>query len=1339
MMMAAEMSIGMNLESVVDWSPAWVFTDAFKTSRPWISHAYNTATGGMTWEGGGTVQVDARGWPTQLNQFRNAQGELIHQRLGTLMFRDIGTAYPTGVYRAEWEGMGNLTWGFAASLIEQGRTASGANYALLNVVPDEAGIYMRIDSMSSSDPIRNVRVWMPDTAEGSFVGQVWDPGDGFSPFHPEFLKRLAPFKTLRFMDWGQTNTSDLTSWSQRRPYDYATQQAGEFNNGVAIDYMIELCNELDADGWFNMPHGADDDFVRNFATLVRDRLEPGRKAYIEWSNELWNSGWGFEAYPWVTEQLAKPENADLERDRWALVARETKRDFDIWSDVFAGQPERIVRVVAGQQANSWIAQQIADRMGGHFDAISSAAYMYVSDQDKASMGSSTTADQVLDALTRNLPTSIDWIGDHRDLAAAYSATLGRDIRFVAYEGGPHLDSWGAPYQQAFYDAGNHPRMRDVYGKMLADSEAVGLDLFLHFNLTGGLYPSGFGAFGALQSLFNPDTPKYQALLDAIGGAGPVNQPPTLAEMHVASFVEGALPVAVNPRLRLADLDNATLVQATVRLEGSLVAGEDRLAFVPSVATGNIFGQYDIASGVLTLSSTGAMATIAQFQAALRSVTYQNLSQAPATHPRAIRIDASDAESTSEPLWGQVQVSGVNDVPVLSGAEPIVFEEDGTPIATFGSIELDDADSSGFAWAKIAFASGTASATDLLEFVPDDSTGDIVGGYQSGTLTLLSAGGAAPAEAFRAAMRRVRYRGTNDNPSVAIRTLTAKLSDGIDVSSELATSLRFIPVNDAPILRGGNAWIYAPGQSATQVNPGVLLSDADHLRLGRATVRIADQYAAGQELLSFTPTRSTGNIAGSFDAATGTLTLSSAGATATVAQFQAALRGVRYRNTSLTPTAASRAIEFRVDDGIELSDALATLITIRKSGVAPTLGGIVPVAYTEQAAPMMIGPGVTLLDADGVTIPFATVQISRNYVADQDRLVFVPDATTGGIESDFNPATGMLTLIARDAESVATINQFQAALRRVAYVNGSANPSRSLRTITWRASDGTSLSAAFSAALSIVAVNDRPVLGGPGVMAYSEGRAATAINPGLTLSDIDHTTLFRATVRVTANYVAGQDVLGFVASSATGNIVGSFDVASGTLTLTSSGGTATVGQFQTALRRVTYRNSSADPATPPRGIEFVAFDASASSDPLPSQVVVLAVASAPLLFGGGYAARVIGGGDVVAHPSITVTDPDSGSLASATVTISGNYQNGQDVLRWAGDGTTGNIIGRFDTGVLTLVSPDGTATVSQFQAALRRVTYRNTSATPTRLTRTLSWRLGDAQVTAAPISTTITFG
>jgi hypothetical protein len=68
--------------------------------------------------------------------------------------------------------------------------------------------------------------------------------------------------------------------------------------------------------------------------------------------------------------LNKPENAYLLGDRWALIARETKRDFDIWSDVFANQQDQ-ARSRRGRTApaNGWIAEQILSHMGGRFDAV----------------------------------------------------------------------------------------------------------------------------------------------------------------------------------------------------------------------------------------------------------------------------------------------------------------------------------------------------------------------------------------------------------------------------------------------------------------------------------------------------------------------------------------------------------------------------------------------------------------------------------------------------------------------------------------------------------------------------------------------------------------------------------------------------------------------------------------------------------------------------------------------------------------------------------------------------------------------------------------------------------
>ena len=82
--------------------------------------------------------------------------------------------------------------------------------------------------------------------------------------------------------------------------------------------------------------------------------------------------------------------------------------------------------------------------------------------------------------------------------------------------------------------------------------------------------------------------------------------------------------------------------------------------------------------------------------------------------------------------------------------------------------------------------------------------------------------------------------------------------------------------------------------------------------------------------------------------------------------------------------------------------------------------------------------------------------------------------------------------------------------------------------------------------------------------------------------------------------------------------------------------------------------------------------------------------------------------------------DNANLAGATVQITGNYQNGQDVLSFA---NTATITGTWNaaTGTLTL---SGSDTVANYQAALRAVKYQNTSDNPSGVTRTVSFKVND---------------
>jgi len=512
------MAIGMQTDRLAEYNEAWVFKDAFLVSRSWISHAYNTATGIQSWEGGGAVQATDQGWPVALNQFTNDQGQLVRQRLGAQMLRNIDGHYPAGIYTAQWRGDVDIVWGGDAVVQQTGTNPDGSRYATLAVTPTSNGIYFRVDAIRS--PLSDVHVWLPDYQGQSFVGQAWQPGAAFSPFHPKFLESLDPFAVFRAMQFMETPPSDVVTWADRRRVDAFRQTNGgdSFSNGMAPEFIIQLANDLQQDLWLTMPHQADETYVRSLAELVRDTLDPDLKVYVEWSNEAWNPFPAYEVHPWLAAQAALPENAG--KNTYDIWAENMRADFAIWSQVYAaaGRSDHLERVVAGQAANSWIMGQLLQRMNGEFDAISCDGYVTFNQPQLAQFNASTTSDQVIDALlTQSLPNTLQHLADHMAYATSYSAQLGRDIDFVLYEAGPLLQNYqGQPYAPAFTTASSSPRLYDVYRGLLRGAEAVGVDLLVAFVLTDGS-PFGDNSHLRYQDTLPADAPKYRALLDAISG------------------------------------------------------------------------------------------------------------------------------------------------------------------------------------------------------------------------------------------------------------------------------------------------------------------------------------------------------------------------------------------------------------------------------------------------------------------------------------------------------------------------------------------------------------------------------------------------------------------------------------------------------------------------------------------------------------------------------------------------------------------------------------------------------------------------------------------------------
>src|SRR5438128_741229 len=91
-------------------------------------------------------------------------------------------------------------------------------------------------------------------------------------------------------------------------------------------------------------------------------------------------------------------------------------------------------------------------------------------------------------------------------------------------------------------------------------------------------------------------------------------------------------------------------------------------------------------------------------------------------------------------------------------------------------------------------------------------------------------------------------------------------------------------------------------------------------------------------------------------------------------------------------------------------------------------------------------------------------------------------------------------------------------------------------------------------------------------------------------------------------------------------------------------------------------------------------------------------------------------------ALLASDVDSTNLTGATVSITGNFASGQDVLGFTNqNGISGSY--NASTGVLTLT---GSSSVANYHAALRSVTYSNSSDNPSGATRTISYQVDDGQ-------------
>ncbi|WP_174275096.1 hypothetical protein [Sphingomonas bacterium] len=334
------------------------------------------------------------------------------------------------------------------------------------------------------------------------------PGDrGNAIFRQDFLDDMKPFRVIRFMDWMATNNAPLRTWAQRT----TPSSIEQIRHGMSVEYMVALANQLHSDPWFTLPLDVDQGYYRNFATYVRDHLDPGLKAYVELSNEVWNDTFqqakdatqrGKKLYPGVSDDKA---NDYYYGDR-------VRELMSIWSDVFTGQRQRIVRVLGSMGWDLRTDQRLGHKETWKYvDAVAIAPYWGDVPNDVPSTGKAR-----VEAVIAKTPGYIDQALAAGHASKVMAAKYG--LPLITYEGGPGYWAYDQAMVKDMEEVSNDPRVYAYYQIFLRRwQKEIGGTLVLYQATAPTL-------FGHRQYTGQPlsEAPKMRAVLDFI------NQLPTAA-------------------------------------------------------------------------------------------------------------------------------------------------------------------------------------------------------------------------------------------------------------------------------------------------------------------------------------------------------------------------------------------------------------------------------------------------------------------------------------------------------------------------------------------------------------------------------------------------------------------------------------------------------------------------------------------------------------------------------------------------------------------------------------------------------------------------------------------
>jgi len=527
--------LGTNLWRIGYSSPEQPFLNIFKTGAQWGG---TTTTGNRFAQYQGAFDLDANGYPKSMTGLGVAAGQTFSEIDALFFNAQTPPFYHAGNYVLLWDGTAPAsTFNFLFDCTNSNIISAAAGRIVINIVtPSYNGCRIQLRNLDGVHYPTNIRfVYSPDST-GSVIGANETQLNNGEVFNPDFISRISKFKTFRFMDWMATNTNYLANWGDMTTPTYVWWTI------VPAEVQVALCNKVGADGWFNMPSLSTDAFVSQFATVVHNGstdssgrvwsgLNSNLKAYVEFSNEIWNTGalatWnnlitlGYAAFPSAPNDW----NAGFS---YAILR--AVQNGATWKAVWGADASRVVRLLAGQSAwssrNQYMMSFTANTFGGdpskfagtaatNADAFAVAPYFGYPVPNTFTLDQLFTEVMSGGVVSGGYPggmvkQAIDWMVQNSADAKSYGLAL------VAYEGGQTFVDYShsdTALQNLYAAANRDPRMGTAYTTYLNGWKQAGGTLFINFT---DIAPSDiWGYWGALENVLQTSSAKYDALINFI--------------------------------------------------------------------------------------------------------------------------------------------------------------------------------------------------------------------------------------------------------------------------------------------------------------------------------------------------------------------------------------------------------------------------------------------------------------------------------------------------------------------------------------------------------------------------------------------------------------------------------------------------------------------------------------------------------------------------------------------------------------------------------------------------------------------------------------------------------